>query len=286
MEIKEVFDVINKQVEPILKESGFKTLQPDGIKANELPLKVTDEFYEIAYQSDKYGVAVRWDPTTKKMTLNCSELVDAKDGVYGEISLWLFDEERNDDRDAKSIANDFEDSLTERFGSNARHKDIKMPETVSRTAVRNGSSEYDAKTLATRIAVIYPELKDVVKENVMQYGDFLPEEFFSQSAAPKIIDTIRSGNKQAIKKIFNCLNEIYEDGNNEVQGIVAVTILGSMNNDPKLMEQAKEFMSENLRGPVLSVNKILGGRRGGKYKKKLENPPAVKEKKKLIRFVD
>lgn len=285
MEIKELFDIIHKTMLPTLQANNFEGVFPDGQQKEQPPLLVEGSLHRLSYQNKEVAVMVQWEEETHKITLNMAGVADAKDNVYGEVSQWQFDPSAHDERDAKSIANDFEDTLRERFG-NGQIQNVKMPESIPRSAVKNSNMEYDAKTLATRLATIYPELKDTVKQNVVQYGDFLPEEFFSKSAAPKVIETIGSGNKTAIKKLFNCLNEIYEDGNNEVQGIVAVTLLGGMKNDPKMLETAKEFMADSLVNPVLSVNQLLYGRGGGKLRKQLENPPAYKEKKKRITFVN
>lgn len=64
------------------------------------------------------------------------------------------------------------------------------------------------------------------------------------------------------KKLFKNLGDIFEDGTNEVQDIIAVTILGEMKNDPEMMAVADKYMTEYMSGPVHEVNKITAKKTG------------------------
>jgi hypothetical protein len=60
----------------------------------------------------------------------------------------------------------------------------------------------------------------------VQYGEFLPETFFMECGNARVMQVIRSGSEAERKKLFKMLGEVFEDGTNEVQDIIAVTILG------------------------------------------------------------
>ena len=63
----------------------------------------------------------------------------------------------------------------------------------------------------------------------LRYGDLcLCEDFFVKHANACIERTIRENNPKEMKRLFNILCEIYEDGTNEVQSLIAVTVLGSV----------------------------------------------------------
>ena len=126
---------------------------------------------------------------------------------------------------------------------------------------------------------MYPELREMYKANIEKYGDFLAEEFFREYGTPAAMQTIRQNDKQRMKKLFNLLDDIYEDGTNETQSLIAVTILGAMHTDPQLVENAKEYMSETLAQPVLAVVRYLNSPAGKRAEKKLENPPPYKPKR-------
>ena len=125
---------------------------------------------------------------------------------------------------------------------------------------------------------MYPDLKDAIKQNISDYGEFLPETFFAETGNKRVMDVIKNGSEAERKKLFKMLNEIYEDGTNEVQDIIGVTILGEMKNDPAMMEVADKYMIDYMAGPVHEINKITGKK--NRYTKKLANPPAYKPKKK------
>ena len=206
---------------------------------------------------------------------------DAADEDLTKISTSYFDLENFDERDIRSLCNEFNESIETRFSSKkaAKNKNTKMPTPVSRAAAKSGSQSYDANTLANRLAGMYPQLKEPYHANFEKYGEFLGEEFFTEYGTACVIDTIRRAQKQECTKLFRILNDIYENGSNDTQSLIAVTILGEMKNDPALCETAKEYMCDDMREPVLLVNKYLASSAGKKAIKKLKNPPPFKPKK-------
>ena len=190
--------------------------------------------------------------------------------------------ENGDSRDVKYAANELADCLNERFAKKAAIKKsgtVKAPQTVSKTAVKNGSY-YDANTLASKLCLVFPELRDLYKQNIAEYGEFLSEKFFTEYGTEKVISAIKQNNPQTMKKLFQILNEIYEDGTNDTQSLIAVTILGELNNDQILLARCVDYMSETLAPPVIEVNRYLASAAGKRAKKKLLNPPIYKPKKK------
>ena len=190
--------------------------------------------------------------------------------------------ENGDSRDVKYAANELADCLNERFAKKAAIKKsgtVKAPPTVSKTAVKHGSY-YDANTLASKLCLVFPELRDLYKQNIAEYGEFLSEKFFTEYGTEKVISAIKQNNPQTMKKLFQILNEIYEDGTNDTQSLIAVTILGELNNDQILLARCVDYMSETLAPPVIEVNRYLASAAGKRAKKKLLNPPIYKPKKK------
>jgi uncharacterized beta-barrel protein YwiB (DUF1934 family) len=161
---------------------------------------------------------------------------------------------------------------------------VKMPKAVSRTKAKNGVISYDCDSLANRFGALYPEFKEDIKKNIVKYGEFLPETFFTEIGTPKVIDVIKNGNSADQKKLFKMLNEVYEDGTNEVQDVIGVTILGAMQNDKDMMAVADKYMSDYMSGPVHEINKLTA-KKGSSLMKKLKNPPAYKPKKKKNNFM-
>lgn len=84
-----------------------------------------------------------------------------------------------------------------------------------------------------------------------------------------MLDVIKNGNTAEQKKLFKMLNEVYEDGTNEVQDVIGVTILGAMQNDKDMMAVADKYMSEYMSGPVHEINKLTA-KNNSKLMKKLK----------------
>lgn len=270
MEISEVFRLIEKQLEKTNTELGFS--------------KSGNEESSISFSGDKGIYRIVYDAQTSIMAFECA-YDNSDDAQFNTISRSLFDAETYDERDAKSLANEINDEITSLFNvkKQVNLDKVKMPKAVSRTKAKNGIVSYDTDSLANRFGTLYPDMKDAIKENIAKYGEFLPETFFMEVGTARVMDIIANGSDADCKKLFRMLNEIYEDGINEVQDIIGVTILGEMKNDPKLMETADKYMSDYMSGPVHEINKIT--KKNNSLTKKLKNPPPYKPKKKKNNFM-
>lgn len=264
MELKDAFGVMEKQLADKNKELAFKRVQADA--------------HSMVFAGEKGMYRLRYTGNNHILEFDCAYEKDINTANWNTISKTLFEPEAIDERELKSTANEIGDEISSLFA--ARKKvdldKIKMPKAVSRTKAKNGSINYDTDSLANRFGVLYPDLKDEIKRNIAVYGEFLPETFFTEHGTPRVLDVMRSGKEVDIKKLFKMLNEVYEDGTNEVQDIIGVTILGEIKGDKALMAVADQYMSEYMAGPVHEINKLTAKNR---WTKKLKNPPPYKPKK-------
>ena len=94
---------------------------------------------------------------------------------------------------------------------------------------------------------ISSRIREEYKANCEKYGQFLPEDFFMNHGTPVVIATIKENDPVKMRKLFNLLNDIYEDGTNDTQSLVGVTILGvSLAENPDLIDNAKAFFSDTM----------------------------------------
>lgn len=265
MEINEAYRLIEKNLENTVKELGFSKL------------KGNDE--NLTYKGNKGLFRVCHNDETNILSLECTA-ENSDEAEFQTVSKTLFDLSVVDEKDCRSASNEIADEITSIFASRKKVDidKIKMPKAVSRSKAKNGTISYDTDSLANRFGVLYPEFKDAIKQNISDYGEFLPETFFTEIGTPKVLDVIKNGTEAEQKKLFKMLGEVYEDGTNEVQDIIGVTILGEMKNDPQMMAVADKYMTEYMAGPVHEINKITA--KNNKWTKKLKNPPAFKPKKK------
>lgn len=265
MQLNEVFKIIEKNLANLNGELGFK--------------KSSETENSLTFSGEKGIYRVTHDGENNILAFECAYEDNGEETQFNTVSRSLFNLDDVTERDAKYSANEVKDEIEHLF--NARKKvdleKVKMPKAVSRTKAKNGSVSYDVDSLANRFGALYPEYKDEIKKNIAQYGEFLPETFFTECGNEKVLGIIRNGSAAEQKKLFKMLGEIFEDGTNEVQDIIAVTILGEMKNDPALMEVADKYMTEYMSGPVHEVNKLTAKK--NRFTKKLANPPAYKPKR-------
>lgn len=265
MELKNAFSIIEKQLTNKNNELGFKRSSADD--------------KSIVFSGDKGMYRLVYNPDGPVLEFDCAYETEESEAKWNTVSKTLFELEAIEERDAKSTANEISDEITSLFA--ARKKvdldKIKMPKAVSRTKAKNGAINYDTDSLANRFGVLFPDLKDEIKRNIAAYGEFLPETFFMEYGTPRVLDVLRNGSDTEVKKMFKMLNEVYEDGTNEVQDIIGVTILGEMKGDKELMARADEYMIEYMAGPVHEINKLTA--KNNRLTKKLKNPPPFKPKK-------
>ncbi len=262
-DLKQNFDKLVSSIDEKLVSLGFE-------KAD------SSEEFNVSYTGEKGAVVITLDDG--KFTVSCGEDTES---ATTRICASLFDE-NSDDKDIRFIVSETNDSLQNKFDKKSpsmKKSAPKAPQTVSKTAVKHGSF-YDANTLASRLCLVFPELRPEYKDHLAKYeNDFLGEEFFTEHGTKLVIDAIKENNPHTMKKLFQVLNEVYEDGTNDTQSLIAVTILGELNNDQILLARCVDYMSETMAPPVIEVNKYLASAAGKKARKQLANPPVYKPKK-------
>lgn len=265
MELMEAYKRIEKHIENVNKELGFK--------------KSSETDTTIAFSGEKGAYRLVFDSETNILQFECTYEENGDKTEFNTISRSLFEIDVVEEKDIKSMSNQIVDQLERMYKVRKKVNldKVKMPQSVSRTKAKNGLISYDVDSLANRFGAMFPEFKDEIKLNVVNYGEFLPEDFFINHGNAKIFDIIQNGTKAEQKKLFKMLGEIFEDGTNEVQDVIAVTILGEMKNDKAMMAVADEYMTEYMAGPVHEVNKLTGKK--NRYTRKLKNPPVYKPKK-------
>jgi len=258
---------------------GFTVVIPEGVEKGALPAVTDSGRIVIEYKGENKALKIEHF-NNKISLLGASKEGEILSSDFSQISISLLDAETADSKDVKYIVNEFGETLVEHFGTKTQKPTKqKLPPPVSKAAAKSGAVSYDPNTLANRFTTIYPELREEYKANCEKYGQFLPEDFFMNHGTAVVLATIRENNPVKMRKLFNLLNEMYEDGTNETQSVIAVTILGAMNNDQEMLANCVDYMCDDMTGPVINVNKFLASKGGKSAKMRLENPPKYKPEK-------
>lgn len=279
-ELNEVLSKIYEGLLPSMAECGLSPVFEDGADKSEVPAK--EESGNITIEFAGEGKAAKIEYFNNRIALYAAEKEgEITNSDYTQLTLSLLEAETANLKDARYVVNDFSDTLVETFGTKTKKPvKSKLPTPVSKAEAKSGAVSYDPNTLANRFTVIYPELRAEYKANIDKYGQFLPEDFFVNHGNAAVIKTIRENKPTEMKKLFKLLNDIYENGTNEIQSLICVTILGSLENDQELLANCVDYMSNDMTSPVIQVNKYLWSRDGKGARMKLANPPAYKPKKK------
>ncbi len=277
LELNYALEHIMKGIEETVTEYGFRPEYPDGVFPPQLPIEKTGDKSVIMYRGERGRI--RLENQGDKLYLFCAKADDeAPDDDMKRISLSLLDLEAFNDKDLKYIYEEYIETFQKLFSQKSAGAGKKMPTPVSRTQAKSGALAYDANTLGSRFTTIYPELRDEYKNNLELYGEFLAEDFFVNHGNKYVVETIKENDKIKMRKLFNLLNDIYEDGTNDTQSLVAVTILGSsLAANPELIDTAKEHFSDTMMEPVCQIIAYL--RKSKSARMRLENPPIYKPKK-------
>ena len=278
LELNNALELIIKGIDSSLSEYGFKVEYPDGVRPPELPVAENGNKSIIMYRGE--SGRVRLEHENGKLSLFCARAdeSDAPDDDMKRVSVSLLDLETFNEKDVKYICEEYAESFEKAFSTKSQFSGKKMPTPVSRTQAKSGALSYDANTLGSRFTTIYPQLRDEYKLNLETYGEFLAEDFFVNHGNSIVLRTIEENDKIKMRQLFKLLNDIYEDGTNDTQSLVAVTILGeTLAGKPELFENAKEYFSDTMAEPVTEIVAYLSKSKSARMR--LQNPPVYKPKK-------
>jgi len=272
MNARTALDLILKGMEPALQETGFRPVRP----------RVEEDIALFSREGETLRVKVEDDRAALQHCPREPEL--AMDGDFKQLSVSLLELGGATEGDCRYIAVDFAEAVQEKFRIRKKGAALapgaKLPKSISKTAIKNGDAYYDALSFGNSFTAMFPELRAAYKANYEQYGEFLAEEFFLRGGGNDVVARIiQSNDKAQLKRLFGLLNEVYENGVNDVQSLICVTILGALENDEVLLARCADYMSADLAPVAIRVNRYLATNAGKRAKEKLDHPPLYKPKK-------
>lgn len=188
------------------------------------------------------AVRVQYDENRELFLLEQAAMEGEQPGTeWKTLSSWLFASDAPV-KEAKSIANDFEDSLREFLG-------IK-PTVQKNTAANlpgkgNPGNDPTPSVLAGRFITVFPQFKETYNQYVTEDGVFLYVHFFEEVAAPHLGALLDADDKKRLVKFFDMLNFVYCNGDKQVRAVVSAVILaGALRGQPERMKTAEKYMEE------------------------------------------
>ncbi len=194
---------------------------------------------EYTYKNDAKAFRIFYDGKSF-----CLELADVEDGnvaPYKKAASWLFGDDHTE-KDTLVIAEDFENTVLSAIGAAptaAKNGEVALPGKNAAGATP-GIEALTAKMLA-----IYPECKDIYKEEVARNGEFLYADFFLRHIVPRVRQTVSSGGKKQISKVMDILGKMYYEGDSTVSNVVVSAIIaGTFYDRPDDYTKACEYLGD------------------------------------------
>lgn len=279
MEMLEVMALLYDNIAPVMTKCGFTPEYQEGARKTGCPAYTRGDGVVMDFSGEKGVTRFVFSMDRIHLLFGKNDAERSDDSAFTRDTTYLFVLNEYNEKDAKGIASEINDYMEETFvEKKAKEVKVKNINTVSRNAVKSGLVAYDPVTLATKLTGLFGELKAPLEVNIQMYGEFLCEDFFMNHANKFIEATIRENNPQKMKRLFNILNEVYEDGTNEVQSLIAVTVLGFIENDPELIQRILPYLSDSMIEPITAVSLRL--KKSKSARMRLENPPSYKPPKK------
>lgn len=281
IELNSLFSILYTELEPTMTKLGFTADKPEDLEKGAVPVFSRDKATYIAYSGEKGKIRVLFNENKIRLLVGEKDAKSEDDSDFSLLASFLLVLDEYEARDVKSTVNELIENIEDAYSPKQvakRQQNIKAQATVSRSAVKSGALSYDPATLAIRLATLFPELKEEYKIHLGTYDEFLCEDFFVNNVNPRVFATIKENNPQKMKKLFGILNEIYDDGTNEVQDVIVVTVLSSFDYQGDMLKTVLSYVNDSIVEPFVRVNKHLKSSRSARLR--LENPPKYKPKKK------
>lgn len=240
--IENALDIIVEQLKPILDSQKF----------------VKQESEDCVFVNKDYAYRIRYDDQKHVYLLDMATLKGEEQSDFVNRSAYLFDD-ASTEADARSVGNDFFDTMNNDLGlvrSVAMNKrDVPLPSKAK------GDVTPGVETFCSRFLTLFPAYKNQYKEEMARYGGFLPDHFFSRTAAVVLRDAVRNGDVKQLNKMAGMLDQYYADGDYEVQSTITYSIVGeAFRDDRELFDKFLSLIGTDykyLRQPSVNMMKFV-----------------------------
>ncbi len=219
---KACYDAIIKEMKPLLDGQKFV-------------------WSEDCYKNEKTAVKVGFDEANKLFVLYTAPVTDGEVGEFSAAAQWLFGDEQTE-KDAIAVGVDFADTLRSKLGVKAEKTSVNVA-----LPVAEKGEETNILTLTQRLLATFPQYKEDYKSDVAKYGKFLYMNFFMTRFVPEIKNLMANphGNKKALKKLYDMLEELYVMGDSVTTDAVVAIISSAVYENEEYKKVAFRYLEED-----------------------------------------
>ena len=200
------YDKLIELLQPFFSEVGLKAAE-DGI-----------------FLKDGFAAKIDYIEKSSVLELKGAKPEEGAQLEFITLSQYLFDDTHTE-RDLKSVAIDFEETLRTELGVK---KAIKSTQKVA-MPTKAAAGETPTIEAFTKVFLdICPQYRDAYKAMMTEVGSFLYVDFYKRYGVEKMLELSRGGKEteKALGKFLNFLNKYYVEGDKSVIATITTVIFG------------------------------------------------------------
>lgn len=183
---------------------------------------------------------IRYDEEKQLYVLSSKNISEDQSQDYNDIQSVLFDDTQNA-KDISFVAIEFGETIRQTLGIRRKRAAAGLVDLPS--ASKTGAMTVSGFT--KKVLDVFPQYKDLYKDHVALYGNFLYLNFFADTLVPKTVEILTENTKKSVKKLFELLETGYLQGDRETVNVTVAVIAAAVYKKPELKENALTMLESN-----------------------------------------
>ncbi len=256
---------MDKALELIAEKVGQALAQQSFERQSE-PLR-EEKGIGVLFTSENVAYSIFYETGAKRFLLRTAPMTEkGPDSNWKTLSTWMYDSANGSDlSDAESIANDFVETIQ-------GPKRLAAVQQSKKKRKKDDEYNVDPVFFFNRMVNIFPELREEIAQERIEYGKIRSVTFARSKLLPKMENLAKSySDSDPYNKMVSLLNDMYQNGDMDVRSIVTMVLLNGIT-DESIVEKMSEQFSDDLK---------KAWKFGKKYKGKKVKP---EKKKKRVQY--
>lgn len=202
------------------------------------------------FTGEAIAYSMLYNEASKRFELRSAPFADGEPGEWKTVSAWLFDAETDKPADAESIANDFVDTVSAK-------KRTEIVQQARKKKQKGEDSTSDPLFFYNRLVGVFPELRDEITREKIEYGQVRPFAFAKEKVLPKAVGLVKAyPDSEVCEKFCALLGDMYANGDLDTRSVITIVLLNGLDDD--LYNAIFEKLSDELKVAAAAARKFKG----------------------------
>ncbi|MFI3206906.1 MAG: hypothetical protein R3Y33_06635 [Clostridia bacterium] len=230
--MNKAIEIIDKVLLEKLVDREFSAVETDSNGYGQMRMYKNETMaYSVIYDKKKQVFILRSGDLTE------DDIVE----TWKNVSSWLYDLETGTQAEAESIARDFLDAI---LGSSSVEEYKALAVQKKKKKGKDDERNVDPTFFFNRLANFFPEIKDEMNKDKIEYGKVRFATLTTSCLVPKCEEFAKKPS-QELKKLTELFNDMHNDGDKDVRGIVIHGLFNGLSDEA--MNNIQENFSEDLK---------------------------------------